>query len=319
MKIIFRKAKLKYILGLLALSAAVIALFWWQFISLKPYQISQTEIQDIYQRHADYIPQILFEEIKTGQYTISFTSYDGDKVEGRLELPEEMSLEQWLGDHDTRSNEIFLGVSAMGRNYLRWWQDSFKGKPTITQVNKIGEMALASNKILVAIDARYHGTRKSETLPLSKIMNNLNLWGERDDYENMVMGTVMDYKHLINALEVIFGKTDITVAGYSMGAQVSLILGATDKRINRILAVVPPNVDNTVAKVAPINFISMLDVQKVWLLTAKGDEYADNSENLTLFANINSPNKKHLSFNSGHILPEAYTDKLLHWFENDAQ
>lgn len=319
MKSFFGKVKLKYTIGILVLSVAVIALIWWQFISLKPYQISQTEIQYIYQRHADYTPEILFEEIKPGQYTISFTSYDGDKVEGRLELPKEVSLEQWLSERNTGVNKIFLGVSAMGRNYLRWWQDSFKGRPTITQVNKIGEMALASNNILVAIDARYHGTRKSETLPLSKIMNNLNLWGKRSDYENMVMGTIMDYKHLISALEATFGKTDITLAGYSMGAQVSLILGATDTRINKILAIVPPNVDNKVAKVAPINFITMLDERRVWLLTANGDDYADNSENLNLFANINSSNKKHLSFNSGHILPEGYTDKLLPWFENEAQ
>jgi len=314
-KNLFRKNKLKSAVSILALSLAVLALIWWQVISLKPYHISQTEIQAIYQKHADYTPEITFEELTSGQYTIHFTSYDGDKVEGRLEVPQGKSLEQWVSENNGDDTKIFLGISAMGRNYLRWWQDSFKGKPTVTQVNEIGEMALASNSVLVAIDARYHGTRKSQSLPLSKIMNNLHFWGKRSDYENMILGTAMDYKHLVNALEATFDKIDITVAGYSMGAQISLILGATDNRINKVLSIVPPNVDNTVAKVAPINFVSMLTDQRVWLLTSSGDEYADNSDNLHLFNSINSPFKKHLSFDSGHILPEGYTDKLIPWFE----
>ena len=313
---LYRKNKLKYAIGLLALSLAVLAFIWWQFISLKPYHISQTEIRNIYQKHADYTPEITFREIKAGQYNIRFISHDGDKVEGRLEIPQGKSLEQWVSEYNRSGTEVFLGISAMGRNYLRWWQDSFKEKPTVTQVNKIGEMALASNSVLVAIDARYHGTRKSQSLPLSKIMNNLHFWGKRSDYENMILDTAMDYKHLMNALEATFGKIDFTVAGYSMGAQVSLILGATDNRINKVLSIVPPNVDNKVAKVAPINFVSMLADQRVWLLTASGDEYADNSDNLLLFTNIDSSNKKHLSFDSGHILPEGYTDKLRPWFEN---
>lgn len=313
---LFKKYKLKYAVSVLLLCSTVLFLIWWQFISLKPYNISTAEITKLYQQHANYMPNISFTLIDKGQYKIAFTSYDGDIVEGRLEFPDGKSMVQWVGETVTDDTAIFLGVSAMGRNYLRWWQDSYKGRPTVTQVNKIGDMALASNNILVAIDARYHGTRKTETLPLSKIMNNLRFWGNRSYYENMVFNTVMDYKHLINALEATFGRTVITVAGYSMGAQVSLLLGATDKRIDKVISIAPPNVGNTVAKVAPINFVSMFNGQKVWLLTANGDDYADDSENLDLFDQINSKNKRHLTFESGHILPEGYTEQLRLWFEN---
>lgn len=313
---LFRKYKLKYAVGTLTLCSALLYLFWWQFVSLKPYNISEAEIKEIYQQHASYVPDISFTQINKEQYKIAFTSYDGDNVEGRLEFPEGKSMVQWMGEPVTTDTGIFLGISAMGRNYLRWWQDSYKGRPTITQVNKIGNMALASNNILVAIDARYHGARKTETLPLNKIMNNLRFWGNRSYYEKMVFDTVMDYKHLINALEATFGRTDITVAGYSMGAQVSLLLGATDRRINNVISIAPPNVGNKVAKVAPINFVSMFDGQRVWLLTANADDYADKSENIDLFNRINSQNKKHLTFESGHILPEGYINQLRPWFEN---
>ena len=316
MEKLFRKYKLKYAVSVLLLCSTVLFLIWWQFISLKPYNISTAEITKLYQQHASYMPNISFTLIDKGQYKIVFTSYDGDIVEGRLEFPDGKSMAQWKDETVTDDTAIFLGVSAMGRNYLRWWQDSYKDRPTVTQVNKIGEMALASNNILVAIDARYHGTRKTETLPLSKIMNNLRFWGNRSYYENMVFNTVMDYKHLINALEATFGRTAITVAGYSMGAQVSLLLGATDKRVDKVISIVPPNVGNTVAKVAPINFVSMFNGQQVWLLTANGDDYADDSENLDLFDQINSQNKRHLTFESGHILPEGYTEQLSLWFEN---
>lgn len=311
----FLRSRYKQILSTLILVSILLFGFWWQFISLKPYKISQAEIQNIYQQHAQYTPDLIFTKLSKGRYTITFKSYDGEEVEGRLELPNGKTLEHWETLSQNEQNNIFLGVSAMGRNYLRWWQDSFKGRPTITQVNKIGEMALVSNYTLVAIDARYHGTRKTEDLPLSKIMNSLHLWGERSYYEQMVIDTVLDYKHLINALEARFGQSNITMAGYSMGAQVSLILAATDNRIQNVLAIVPPNVDNKVAKVAPINFVGIINTQKVWLLTANNDEYAGEKQNLRLFSKIKSTNKNHITFDSAHILPETYTESLSDWFE----
>jgi S-formylglutathione hydrolase FrmB len=309
------KNRYRQILVTLILVSTVLFGFWWQFISLKPYKISQTELQNIYQQHDEYTPELVFTKISTGRYKITFRSYDEEAVEGRLELPVGKTLQQWELFSQNEPSSVFLGVSAMGKNYLRWWQDSFKDRPTITQVDKIGAMALASNQVLVAIDARYHGTRKTEDLPLSKIMNSLHLWGERSYYEQMVMDTVLDYKHLVNAIEARFGRTNITVAGYSMGAQVSLILAATDNRVKNVLAIVPPNVDNKVAKVAPINFVGNIDAQKIWLLSANGDEYAGEEQNLRLFSGIKSTNKHHITFDSDHILPETYTESLSTWFE----
>lgn len=300
---------------ILLLTSITLAGVWWQFISLKPYKISKTEINNIYQKHANYTPEINFTEIKPSQYKITFRSYDDEYVEGRLEMPNGGTLEQWFTDTQAKEIDIFVGVSAMGRNYLRWWQDSFKGRSTVTQVNKIGEMALSSNHILVAIDARYHGTRKSKDLPLSKIMNNLHIWGNRKYYEQMVVDTVMDYRHLINALSKKFKKTNVTVAGYSMGAQVSIILGATDNKVKKVLSIVPPNVDNKVALVAPINFVGELNLDKIWLLTANADEYAGEKQNLILFEGIKTKNKQHITFDSDHILPENYPESLVEWFE----
>jgi hypothetical protein len=307
--------KFKITLSIALLFCALIPLIWWQFISLKPYTLSQSELQKVYQQHADFVPTLTLTELTPRQYKITFTSYDGEYVEGRLELPKKIVLEDWRVKTMNEVTPIFIGVSAMGRNYLRWWQDSFKGRDTVTQVNDIGAMALASNHVLVSIDARLHGTRKKPDMPLSKVMNSMDFWGERSHYEGMVINTVLDYKHLLNALEELFGLSDVTLAGYSMGGQVSLLLAATDPRVRSVLSIVPPNMDNKVARVAPINFVENIKDQKVWLLSANNDGYAGERQNQLLFKGIQSSNKHHITFNSGHILPEGYTEQLSDWFE----
>ncbi len=307
--------KLKITLSIALLLCAILPLIWWQFISLKPYTLTQQEKQKTYLQHADFVPTLTLTKLAPRQYKITFTSYDGEYVEGRLELPSQMTLEDWRIKHMNETTSVFIGVSAMGRNYLRWWQGSFKGRDTVTQVNDIGAMALASNHVLVAIDARFHGTRKKTDMPLSKVMNSMNYWGERSYYEGMVVDTVLDYKHLINGLEELFGPTDITLAGYSMGGQVSLLLAATDPRVGSVISIVPPNLDNKVAKVAPINFVENMTDQKVWLLSANNDGYAAVRQNQLLFERVSSTNKHHVTFDSGHILPEGYTEQLLTWFE----
>lgn len=309
--------KLKAVLATIAILLVLSGVFWWQFLSLKPYSIDKVNLHQTYQRHANYEPEISFTKIRQGQYKINFTSFDGDLVEGRLELPEKVSLANWKQVHSAKASRIMLGVSAMGRNYLRWWQDSFKDRPTVTQVNKLGELALTSGQILVAIDARYHGTRKVEYLPLSKIMNDLHIWGERAHYEEMIVNTVLDYKHLINGLELHFGDSLYSIAGYSMGGQISLLLASTDARISQVLSIVPPHLDNKVAIVAPVNLVDSLYAEKVWLVIATNDENAKASQNKALYNAIHSKNKKLVVFDGEHILPDNYPASLIHWFNKN--
>ena len=80
----FFKNRYGPILVTLILMCIVLFGFWWQFISLKPYEISQTELKNIYQQHSEYTPELQFTKISAGRYKITFKSYDGEEVEGRL-------------------------------------------------------------------------------------------------------------------------------------------------------------------------------------------------------------------------------------------
>tara|TARA_B100001250_G_scaffold356189_1_gene331097 strand:- start:593 stop:1225 length:633 start_codon:yes stop_codon:yes gene_type:complete len=203
----------------------------------------------------------------------------------------------------------------MGRGYQRWWVDSFKGRPTVTQVNKITSMANNIGYAVIAIDARYHGTRKDPDRSLRSIMNDLNFFGSKDTYESMIKDTVLDYRVLIDWInqQQIFYNQRIVMGGYSMGGQVALIAASTDHRIDRVLSIVPPHLDDKVALVAPKNFVSLLEGREVLLVTANDDENATKKENQILFDSINTSEKLHITFEGDHILPDNYVSSLEDW------
>jgi dienelactone hydrolase len=204
----------------------------------------------------------------------------------------------------------------MGRSQIRWWQDSFKGRPTVTQVDKVAHFAKQQGYAVIAIDARYHGQRKKPTRPLASIMRDMHLWGDKQDYERMIMDTVLDYRILVDWLmtQPQFDHHNISVVGYSMGAQISLLLGAIDNRINRILAIVPPYIDNKTALVSPQNWLDGLAKKQVVLVTANNDEYATEQQNKTLFERLPSNIKQHITFEGSHILPDNYVNKIKLFF-----
>jgi len=78
---------------------------------------------------------------------------------------------------------------------------------------------------------------------------------------------------------------------------------------------VPPHLDANVAAVAPISLIAGLQGKRVWLLTGDDDDHASPRQNQALFDAIPSQDKKHLRFESGHLLPEHYVEKLSDWFK----
>ena len=84
----------------------------------------------------------------------------------------------------------------MGRGYQRWWSESFKGRPTVTQVNKITKLADKNGYVVISIDARYHGKRKKPERTLRSIMNDLHFFGDKTDYEAMIKNTVIDHRVL---------------------------------------------------------------------------------------------------------------------------
>lgn len=170
---------------------------------------------------------------------------------------------------------------------------------------------------VISIDARYHGKRKDPDRTLRSIMNDLHFFGDKSDYEAMIRDTVLDHRVLLDWIEqqdnLIIEK--VKVAGYSMGGQISLILGSVDPRVREVVSIVPPFIDDRIALVAPKNLVSMLGDKPVLLVTATDDENASKEENDLLFSRLPEANKKRLEFAGGHILPEDYVQKLAAEFD----
>lgn len=279
--------------------------FWYTFIALKEQPIARDEILASYAYRTPADIGMSLREIGEGLFEFSYRSYDGALVNGRISYPP-VKQEKY---------PVLVGMAAMGRGYQRWWVDSFKGRPTVTRVNEITERASQKGYVVVAIDARFHGTRKDPNRTLGSIMNNLHFFGDKRDYEAMIRETVLDYRVLMDwiAQQPDLDGNHLTLAGYSMGAQVALLASALDPRVDRVIAMVPPHIDDKTAVVAPKNLAGLIKKTGVLLITADDDEYASKEDNLRLYDAIASEDKKHLAFAGGHILPGDYIDAVGGW------
>lgn len=297
---LFKTAKACAFAGL---TSCFLALLWYTFIALEEQPLPQDQILDSYTFLAPENIEMTLKDIGGGQFSFSYRSFDGAVVNGQISYP---AIEQ-------ESYPVLIGISAMGRGYQRWWADSFKGRPTVTRVNEIGSRATDKGYVVVAIDARYHGTRKDPSKPLRSIMNDLHFFGDKTDYERMIRNTVLDYRVLIDWIRTQeqLDDSNLNLVGYSMGAQIALLLGGLDAQINRIIAVVPPYLDDKTAAVAPKNLVARIEDPSVLLITASDDEYASHQENQYLFSAIASRKKEHLTFPGSHILPAHYVDSVV--------
>ena len=107
-------------------------------------------------------------------------------------------------------------------------------------------------------------------------MNDLHFFGDKSTYEEMIVNTVRDYRVLLDWLESQnrIDSRNIVMAGYSMGGQVALLTASVDDRVNGVVSIVPPYLDDKVALVAPKNVVSLLDSAQVLLITSDDDENA---------------------------------------------
>lgn len=275
------------------------------YFLLEEKSVPQNEIVSAYQYSPVASKNFSLTEQSPGNYKISFNSFDGALVNGQISYPNNLQTK----------HPVLVGVSPMGRNYNRWWLDSFKERPTVSKVNKIGSAALENGYAVVAIDARYHGSRKDPNRTLRSIMNDLQYFGDKTTYEEMIVDTVKDYRVLLDWLESqeMIDSTNIVMAGYSMGGQISLLTTSLDDRVKKVISIVPPFIDDTVALAAPKNLISLINSAEVLLITSDDDEHATKEENIALLNQIGSSKKDHIIFESGHILPANYVESVQDW------
>lgn len=144
-------------------------------------------------------------------------------------------------------------------------------------------------------------------------MDDLHFFGDKVDYEVMIKDMVLDHQILLDWIEQQdnLNNNQITAAGYSMGGQISLILASIDKRIKKVISIVPPFIDDKTALVVPKNFIFLLKNQQVLFVTADDDENATEKENDYIYHLIPTSEKERIQFAGGHILLENYVDSLI--------
>ncbi len=299
-----KRARAYTAIGILIALAAAAAI--WQFVWLKPYSVTAAELQHRYAYRQELTPG------DGHSVDLRLKSFDGALITGRIVYPSEPA-------RAARPFPVLIGMHAMGRSHTRWWQAELGGRPTIEQTHRLTQIALQQGYAVVAIDARGHGQRRHLGQPhqAQRAMRAMHWFGRRQAYEQMIIDTVRDHRVLLDWLiaQPHLDAGRITAAGYSMGAQGALLLAGLDDRVHAVAAMVPPHLGANVAAVAPISLIAGLQGKRVWLLTADQDDHASVEQNQALFDAIPSQDKKHLRFESGHLLPTDYVERLSDWFK----
>ncbi len=328
MQTLFSRNKASKIVAILLGVAGAIGALWWAVFALKPYEITPEQLSARYSHTAPSSKEAVMqlgaaEAITVGStqawaVDLSFTSFDGVQAIGRVVYPTD-PREHYA---TTPRRPVLLALHAMGRTHWRWWQAEYKGRATIEATHLLAERALQLGYAVLALDARGHGARKDPDRPLiaRDLLNDLHWWGKREPYERLIVDTVKDYRVLMDWVEQQpqFDAAQIRAVGYSMGAQMALLLAGSDSRVRSVAAMVPPHLDNKVAAVSPRNLASRLANVEVWLLTAEDDEHATRSDNAALFASLPGASRQHLTFPGGHVLPATYVDRLGPWLASAA-
>ncbi|GAB3018275.1 alpha/beta hydrolase family protein [Bowmanella dokdonensis] len=300
---------LKWGIAMLAALILGAAAFWYSFFTLHPYELTEQQKAEAYEYAQPSELQMQLQPLTDTAWEFTYRSFDDALVNGQIHYPRPPA-------ELNGPVPLLIGLHAMGRSQIRWWQDSFKDNPTVTQSHRISRMALDSGYAVIAIDAREHGKRKNPDRLLPDIMWDMHLWGDKENYEQMIHNTVRDHRVLLDWLEQqpALDASQFHVAGYSMGGQGALLLAALDARINRVLSIVPPHTDSKLALVSPLTWLDGLSDNEVLLVTANDDEHASESDNLALFNALPTKRKRHISLDGGHILPPDYVEKLKDWF-----
>lgn len=167
---------------------------------------------------------------------------------------------------------------------------------------------------VLALDARAHGARTEGVKPMEYVLAARK--GDTAAYEAMILKTIDDYRFMLDKMLQKYADTrGVLVIGYSMGAQMGVLLAAQDDRVTHLVTMVPPAVRNVPA-VSPITFAPKVTVP--WLLLmAEKDQYSTPEQNAELVAAAGrTPDVRH--FDSKHVLPEGYVDALEDWVDQFA-
>lgn len=243
--------------------------------------------------------KIISSDNKTRILKLQFISDDHKKVNGLLQMP----------INQKKPTSLAILLHPMGQSQNIW-----KNKNTPINVHLITQWLLENNYAILTLDARYHGARKVNGLGAKEILKRARS-SNRRLYDDMVIGTTRDYRLILSWVIKKFNikQNSILAIGYSMGGQMALLLASHDSRLNQVISIVPPYVDQENSPVAPRHHVHRIKQANILFLAGRDDPYSSIQQNEYVFDLIASSDKKLTFFDSGHLLPKDYIDTIWTW------
>lgn len=231
---------------------------------------------------------------------IRFTSDDGQAVNGMIAFPKDKAS----------SNKLALALHPMGIDQQFWWSEK---SPLATQ--KMTARLREQGYTVISLDARQHGERGRESFGPRELIKRAHS-AEPRIYIDTIVGSVRDYRIVLNWAKNEFNPNEVLVMGYSMGAQMSLLLASFEPSVNTVVAMVPPYVGSPTSPVAPRIHVKRITDAKVLWLAGSNDPHSDRNQTQTTFDQITSTDKTLTWFDAGHRLPPEFLDIALSFFDS---
>lgn len=242
----------------------------------------------------------LQEDMIGARADIRFTSDDGQTVNGVIAFPKDKNS----------SSKLALALHPMGIDQQFWWSEK-----SPLAAHKMTIHLREQGYTVISLDARQHGERARESFGPRELLKRAHS-AEPRIYIDTIVGSVRDYRIVLNWANNEFNPNDVLVMGYSMGAQMSLLLASYEPSINTVVAMVPPYVGSPTSPVAPRIHVKRITDAKVLWLAGNNDPYSDRNQTQTTFDQITSTDKTLTWFDAGHRLPPEFLDSALSFFDS---
>ncbi len=232
---------------------------------------------------------------------LRFTSDDGHAVNGLIAFPK---------GRRSYSKKLALALHPMGIDQQFWWSNK---NPLSTQ--QLTARLREQGYTVISLDARQHGKRGRKNFGPRELLKRAHSVEPRV-YIDTIIGSVRDYRIVLDWAKSEFKPEDVLVMGYSMGAQMSLLLASYEPSIKTIVAMVPPYVSSPTSPVAPrIHTHRINDAKVLWLAGTK-DPYSNKHQTQRTFDQITSDDKTLKWFDAGHRLPLEFLNTTLAFFDS---
>lgn len=227
-------------------------------------------------------------------------------MEVRAEDGERIPVLVLAPERDAANPPVAVLLHGLTRSKEDWLADA---PPTYG--GALAEHLRKSGYRVYLMDARRHGERATPDARPGALAKRAHA-GDTAPYQAMIVDTVRDAQALLTKVLAGSKPPRVLVAGYSMGAQVALLVASREPRVTHLVTMVPPHVAPVLGDAAPVNRMS--SVHPSWLLlTAAKDPFSTAENNRALFEAAPGKRKVRKDFDSGHALPREYLDEVRRW------